>query len=186
MMKKIKPITVLIFTMCVLAAAAVICEILFRKNPSAAGLQILSITFLTCFYHFSMRVAVGEAVTVFCRNRSLNADSFWFRPKKFEKKLYRLLRVKKWKKKMITAKPEQFDIKIRTPQELFFYMMQAEIAHELMMLLSFVPLLLIIFYGEAVVFILTSAAACLIDAVFVMIQRYNRPRVQKWIMNQKN
>ena len=43
--------------------------------------------------------------------------------------------------------------------------------------LSFVPLVLIIPYGVPAVFILTSVFACLIDLQFVMIQRYNRPRV---------
>ncbi len=56
-------------------------------------------------------------------------------------------------------------------------MLQAELVHRIIMVLSFLPLLLIIPYGVPGIFIATSAAACLLDLIFVMIQRYNRPRI---------
>ena len=56
-------------------------------------------------------------------------------------------------------------------------MTQAEVVHEVIMVLSFAPLMLIPRYGAAVVFSVTSVLACLVDGLFVMIQRFNRPRV---------
>ncbi len=88
-----------------------------------------------------------------------------------------MLNVKKWKSKAITAKPEQFDLRKVTPKELLHNTLQAELVHRYIMALSFLPLFLIIPYGVPAVFILTSAAACLLDCVFVIIQRYNRPRI---------
>ncbi len=71
------------------------------------------VTFLTIFYHFSMRLIVGEVVTVIYCKREFNLDSAGFRLHRFEKDLYRRLNVKKWKLHMITAKPEQFDLERR-------------------------------------------------------------------------
>ena len=143
------------------------------------------VTFLTISYHFSMRLIVGEVVTVFYRNREFNLDSAGFRIHRFEKELYRILNVKKWKVHMITAKPEQFDLRENSMDDLLHNMAQAELVHQIIMVLSFVPLLLIIPYGVPMVFIVTSIAAALIDLQFVIIQRYNRPRVMK-LLKMKN
>ena len=137
------------------------------------------VTFLTIFYHFSMRLIVGEVVTVIYCKREFNLDSAGFRLHRFEKDLYRRLNVKKWKLHMITAKPEQFDLRENSMDDLLHNMAQAELVHRIIMVLSFVPLLLIIPYGVPMVFIVTSIAAALIDLQFVIIQRYNRPRVWK-------
>ena len=137
------------------------------------------VTFLTISYHFSMRLIVGEAVTVIYRKREFNLDSTGFRIYGFEKNLYRRLNVKKWKLHMITAKPEQFDLRENDMNVLLHNMAQAELVHRIIMVLSFVPILLIIPYGASVVFIVTSVVAALIDLQFVIIQRYNRPRVMR-------
>ena len=137
------------------------------------------ITFLTISYHFSMRLIVGEAVTTIYRKREFNLNSAGFRMHRFEKDLYRRLNVKRWKVHMLTAKPEQFDLRENSMDDLLHNMAQAELVHRIIMVLSFVPLLLIIPYGVPMVFIVTSIAAALIDLQFVIIQRYNRPRVMK-------
>ena len=66
-------------------------------------------------------------------------------------------------------------------EELLHNMMQAELMHRIIMILSFVPILFILPFGAPIVFITTSILAALIDFVFVAIQRYNRPRVVKYI-----
>ena len=137
------------------------------------------VTFLTISYHFFMRLIVGEVVSVIYRNREFNLNSAGFRIHRFEKDLYRILNVKKWKVHMITAKPEQFDLRENSMDELLHNVAQAELVHRIIIVLSFVPLLLIIPYGVPMVFIVTSIAAALIDMQFVIIQRYNRPRVMK-------
>lgn len=154
--------------------------ILFRIACAITAKEVyfsLSITFLTTAYHLLMRLAVGEAVTLLYRNREFPYDSPWFQQRSFEPRLYQWLGVKKWKLHLITAKPEQFDIHRLTYGELRKNMTQAEVVHEVIMVLSFAPLMLIPRYGAAVVFSVTSVLACLVDGLFVMIQRFNRPRV---------
>ncbi|MGM9971932.1 MAG: hypothetical protein ACI35W_05940 [Anaeroplasmataceae bacterium] len=46
-----------------------------------------------------------------------------------------------------------------------------------MLIEALLPLLLIIPYGSAVVFISTTVACALIELIFIIIQRYNRPRL---------
>lgn len=139
----------------------------------------LYVTFLTISYHFVMRLLVGQTVTLLYRNRKFHLNSGGFRLYPFEPGLYKKIKVKKWKANMITAKPEQFDLRKNSLESLLHNMAQAELVHRIIMLLSFVPLVLIIPYGAPMVFILTSVFACLIDLQFVIIQRYNRPRVIK-------
>ena len=71
---------------------------------------ILSITFCTALYHFVMRLFVGEICNKFIGPK-LNYNSKWFSEKNFEKKLYKLLKVKKWKKFAPTYSPESFSLK---------------------------------------------------------------------------
>ena len=144
------------------------------------------ITFLTISYHFSMRLVVGQLVTVIYHKREFNLDSIGFRIYKFEEDLYRILKVKKWKTHMITAKPEQFDLHKNSMDVILHNMAQAELVHRIIVVLSFVPLILIIPYGAPLIFIVTSIAAALIDLQFVIIQRYNRPRVMRIVERKQN
>ena len=54
---------------------------------------------------------------------------------------------------------------------------QAEIVHEIIMILSLLPIPLIPFLGGAAAVIITSVFAMLFDSLFVILQRYNRPKL---------
>lgn len=61
-------------------------------------------------------------------------------------------------------------------------MCQAELVHETIVVLSFVPIIpSVLVFGDLPVFIITSLAAAIIDVTFVIIQRYNRPRIIRHI-----
>lgn len=175
----IKTSKTMIFMTCIdvlLVALTIFFAILYH-NLGRDWMLSVYVTMLTISYHFVMRLIVGQAVTVRYRNRKFRLDSMGFHIYQWESKLYKRLNVKKWKTNVITAKPEQFDIRNISPDTLLHNVAQAELVHRIIMGLSFVPLVLIIPYGVPAVFILTSVFACLIDLQFVMIQRYNRPRV---------
>lgn len=172
---------------CFTVLSVVMTALFYVLHRVYGGVFFLSvcITFLTVSYHFGMRLAVGTAVASFFKKREFNPDSFFFRIRPFERKLYEKLCVKKWEKKVITAQPEMFDLRRNTLGGLLHNMEQAELVHRIIMLLSFVPLLFIIPFGEPVVFAATSVLACLADFKFVIIQRYNRPKVERLIRMQK-
>ena len=143
---------------------------------SNAVVLALAVTAGTTAYHFCMRLVVGTVVNQLPGNWR-DWHHFWYQPCVFEAPLYRFLRVKKWKKHMPTYVPEQFDLKTHSADALLQAGCQAEVVHEVIMVCSFFPLFFIRFFGAAPVFILTSAAAALFDSTFVIIQRFNRPRL---------
>lgn len=136
----------------------------------------LAITFGTIAYHFWMRLAVGGVLNCCMKNRA-DYTKRWYQSRKVETALYRFLKVKKWKGKMPTYVPTVFSLKEHTYDEIAQAMCQSEVGHEMMMALSFLPLLAAIPFGALGVFLITSVAAAGIDGMFVIMQRYNRPRM---------
>ncbi len=141
-------------------------------------LLTFAIIFGTCFYHFGMRLAVGKGIDAIFRNK-MNYNRWWFRERKYEKKFYNFLRVKKWKKHLPTYNSECFDMQKHSVEEIIQATCQAEIVHEINMILSFVPVIFTIWFGSLEAFLITSSVAFCFDGIFVIMQRYNRPRLRR-------
>ncbi len=148
---------------------------LYHINRDKASLA-LSITAVTVFYHLAMRLLVGTVILAIFHNR-MNHTRRWFRERRFEPSLYRFLQVRRWKRFVPTYDPATFSPTEHTPRDIIGATCQSEVVHEIIMVLSFLPLVAIPAFGEPLVFALTSVAACLVDATFVILQRYNRPRL---------
>ena len=144
----------------------------------------LAITFGTIFYHLAIRLAVGLLIDAKYHNQ-MDYTKKWFQEKSFEQKLYRRLQVKKWKNRLPTFTPQEFNLTSRSLTEIVGATCQAEAVHEVNLILSFVPVVFSIWFGSLGVFLLTSCAAFLFDGIFVIIQRYNRPRLVR-LMKNKN
>ena len=143
-----------------------------------------AITFGTCFYHFSMRLIVGHAINYKMKNRA-DYTKRWYQQRPFESAVYKFLNVKKWKATMPTYDPSVFDPRKHTWEEIAQAMCQAEIVHEVIVVLSFLPLLAAIPFGAFLVFLFTSIAAALYDLSFVIMQRFNRPRIIQFIKKER-
>lgn len=169
MPKLMRRLTVLALTGTVIAA------LLFYST--AAGIWLtLAITLGTTAYHLGMRLLVGLIFNAAMHNRA-DPAKWWYQPRRWEAKLYRLLRVREWKNKLPTYYPESFSPRRHSWEEIAQAMCQSELVHEVNMLLSFAPLLAVKYFGAFYVFLITSIAAALFDLLFVVMQRYNRPRV---------
>ena len=173
MAKKIKCITVVAF------ALSVIFSILNAMFDSAVWL-FLTITFVTITYHFGMRLFVGF---VFDRimNNKVDYKRKWFQVSSAEIGFYNAIKVKRWKNTMPTYDPELFSTQNHTWDEIVQAMCQAELVHETIVVLSLLSIIMTIWWGEFWVFLITSIGAALMDLSFVMMQRYNRPRVLRLI-----
>ena len=145
----------------------------------------LAIAAGTFFYHLAYRLLIGLVINSAFHNR-MDANRRWFRPRSFEPALYRHLRVKRWKGKLPTFQPDTFSLSHRTLEELIGATCQAEIVHELNLPLSFLPLAASRWFGAAPVFLITSVLAACFDALFVLIQRYNRPRLIRLAQRKHN
>ena len=132
-----------------------------------------------------MRLIVGAAFEMVMNNRA-DYTKRWYQVGPGEQRLYKALRVKRWKGKMPTYDPSLFNPRIHSWDEIAQAMCQAELVHETIAVLSFVPILASIRFQSAGVFIITSVIAALIDTGFVIMQRYNRVRVVRLINTQRN
>ena len=157
--------------------------ILYHKLNIGFFLSV-TITFATTFYHFAMRLTVGGIVDHIMNNQ---ADYYkkWYQPLAFEKTLYKKLKVKQWKNKMPTYDPEQFSLQEKSFDAIAQAMCQAEIVHEVIIIFSFLPILASYWFGALTVFVVTSLGAAGFDLMFVMMQRYNRPRIVKLAEREK-
>lgn len=165
-------IMTIIFSVC---AAACGIAYYFARN---SVLFTLTVTFGTCLYHFAVRLVVGHVIDAIFHNK-MNYNRWWFGERKFEAGLYKFLHVKNWKRHLPTYDPERYDIKKHSIEEIIRATCQSEIVHEINMILSFVPIVFTIWFGALAAFLATSCVACVIDGVFVIMQRYNRPRLKR-------
>lgn len=164
-------------------AAAIIFLIIYLKTSNDICFSLL-ITFGTISYHLLMRFFIGWIVNCAMNNHA-NYENAWFREKPFEQKLYKKLNVKKWKDKMPTYAPEIFSMEKYSLDEIAQAMCQSEIVHETIAVFSFLPLAASIWFGAFFVFLITSILGACFDMVFVIMQRYNRPRILKILKRQR-
>ena len=166
-----------------IAAAVLACAIAFclvyARTDSALALTC-AITFGTTAYHFCMRLLVGLFFNRVMNNRA-DYTKKWYQCSDRETRLYEKLGVKRWKNKLPTYNPDLFDRRKHSWDEIAQAMCQAELVHETIVVLSFVPVLFSIWLGSFWVFLITSFIGAAVDLAFVVMQRYNRPRILRLI-----
>lgn len=171
----------------IIAALTTIITIIFSYIYITINKSIyltLAISFGTTAYHFIMRLVIGCIINWIMHNKA-NYNNNYFKTKKLEQKIYKLIKVKKWKDKMPTYNPDFYSTEKHSLEEIAMVTCQAEIVHELIIIFSFVPVLFTLWFDSFWVFMITSIISALIDTLFVIMQRYNRPRIIK-LINLKN
>lgn len=163
--------------------AAVLTTILFHCFDRDIYLT-LAVTFGTIAYHLGIRLLTGLLYNARMKNRA-DYTRKWYRPHPWESRLYQFLKVKAWKNRMPVYSPEVFSVQNHTWDEIAQATCQSELVHETNMLLSFIPLAASLYFGAFYVFLITSICGAVLDLLFVIIQRYNRPRIVKIALRQK-
>ena len=142
--------------------------------------KIILWTGIVCFtimYHFWVRIIMGNVSKLF--KKHINYKQGLFKERKFEKNLYELLKVKDWKDKALTYNPESFSLKKHSLEEIANTMAKSEIDHWINEAISVSTLLFAIPWGAFWAFFISALAAMIFDSQFIIIQRYNRPRIVK-------
>ena len=180
-MKKTKLSGPAIFMYCVIGITLIVsitCFILYYQNIYQNRVILWTgITAFTIMYHFWVRIIMGNVSKLF--KKYINYKQWWFKERKFEKKLYRILRVKEWKRNALTYNPESFSLKEHSLEEIANTMAKSEVDHWINEVISLSTLLFAIPWGEFWIFCITAIAAMIFDSQFIIIQRYNRPRIIK-------
>lgn len=153
--------------------------ILFAVNNfiNSAILLALAVTAMTVAYHFCIRLVIGNIVPLF--KAKINTESKYFQVSETEKSIYKKLNIKSWKSRVPTYNPDEFDIKKNSVEQLIINCCNSEIVHTVNIFASYIPILFSIWFNSLPVFIITSVLASIYDLQFVVLQRYNRPRLLK-------
>lgn len=180
-MSKTKKSGPAIFMYCVIGITliiSIICFYLYYGNIYRTETILwIGIIAFTIMYHFWVRIIMGNVSKLF--KKHINYKQWWFKEKKFEKRLYKSLRVKEWKGKALTYNPESFSLKEHSLEEIANTMVKSEIDHWINEAISLSTLLFIIPWGRTWAFVISAIAAMIFDSQFIIIQRYNRPRILK-------
>ncbi len=167
----------------IMIAAAAVCFVLYYTGIAAHGAVLwVGVSAFTIVYHFKLRLVMGE----WTKSWGIRYTHPWFTPRKFEKKLYRLLRVRSWRGKVLTYDPAMFDVEKNTYEQIANNMSKAECDHWINELISLSTLTFGLIWGEMWIFALTAVLGMLFDAQFILVQRYNRPTVVRLIERAKN
>ena len=164
---------------------SITCFILYYAGICAQSVILwIGITAFTIMYHFWVRIIMGNVSKLF--KKHINYRNCWFKERKFEKKLYNFLRVKEWKGKALTYNPEQFSLKDNSLETIANTMAKSEVDHWINEAISVST----IFFGFIwkqlwLAFLVSAVVAMIFDSQFIIIQRYNRPRVIK-ILEKEN
>lgn len=174
-----------IFMYCVITVTLIIaatCFILHYGNILNNGIALwIGITAFTILYHFWVRIIMGNVSKML----KINYKQWWFKERVFERKLYKLLKVKNWKDKSLTYNPESFSVKEHSLENIANTMSKSEVDHWINEVISLSTLLFALIWGEFWIFLLTAILAMAFDSQFIFIQRYNRPRIVKLIERNK-
>ena len=180
-MSKTKKSGPAIFMDCVIIITLItstICFYMYYGNIYRADIILwIGIVTFTIMYHFWVRIIMGNISKLF--KTHINYNQWWFKEKGFEKRLYKLLKVKKWKGKALTYNPELFSLKENSLEEIANTMLKSELDHWINVVISLTTIFFAIPWGKFWVFFITANAAIIFDSQFIVIQRYNRPRIIK-------
>ena len=180
-MSKTKKSGPAIFMYCVIGITfitSIICFYLYYGNiHKTETILWIGIIAFTIMYHFWVRIIMGNVSKLF--KKYINYKQWWFKEKSFEKGLYKLLRVKEWKDKALTYNPESFSLKEHSLEEIANTMVKSEVDHWINEAISLSTLLFIIPWGRTWAFVISAIVAMIFDSQFIIIQRYNRPRILK-------
>lgn len=165
-------------TIMLTALVAAIFFFLYYSNTLESSVILWTgIVSFMILYHFGLRIFMGDITKRF----RINYNHVWYKQRKFEKTLYRILKVRTWKEKVLTFDPESYDVKSRTLEQLATTMSKSELDHWINEVISVISIFFAFFWGSFPAFLISAVVVMLFDAQFIIVQRYNRPIVLRLI-----
>lgn len=148
---------------------------------------------LGCVVYLALLGIASQLVGMAIPRSAFDGDGFWFRCRRFEKegRIYEGLGIRRWKdklpdmsklfKKSMVAKQIRGGFTEESAVKLVKETCVAELVHLCLMVLGFPCLFLWHGVGGAVVWALYALG----NLPFVLIQRYNRPRLKRFLQSSK-
>ena len=98
---------------------------------------------------------IGWLVMILMKNKA-DYTKQWYQLHSWEKAFYKKIKIKRWKNKMPTYRPQDFSPKEHSWHEIAQTMCQSEVGHELIIGFSFLPIIASKWFGAFGVFVITS------------------------------
>ena len=165
-----------VIVICIIVASVCFGMFYGGKTESKVILWIGIVTF-TIMYHFWVRIIMGNVLKLFKKN--ITYKQSFFKEKNFEKKIYNAIHVKDWKDKVLTYAPVEFDLKENSLETVANNMAKAELDHWINSLISISTIFFGLIWEAYLPFIISAICAMIFETQFIILQRYNRPRVVK-------
>lgn len=140
----------------------------------------LGITAVVICFHFTTRLVMANIFDG-VRTAYFKPDSFRFQEMRFEKKLYKVIGVRKWKKYLPVVDEERFALKWNTYETLIGETCRMEAMHWMNALVSLASILFSSLFGATPVFVVTAVIGVLLELVLISVHRFNRPRFRKMV-----
>ena len=141
----------------------------------------VGIASFTILYHFWLRSLLG----CLTRRFPIRYTAWWFKERRFEKYIFKILRVRKWKGKVLTYDPEAFALEKHSYEEVANAMAKAETDHWINQLISLSTMLFPLMWGAPWLFISTGIVGMLFDMQFILVQRFHRPIIVRVIEKER-
>lgn len=139
----------------------------------------LGVVAFTIMYHFWVRIIMGNVLKLF--KKHITYKQWFFKEKFFEKNIYTKIKVKEWKDKVLTYAPGEFDLKENSLETVANNMAKAELDHWINGLISISTIFFGFIWGIFWPFVVSAIFAIVFETQFIILQRFNRPRVVKLI-----
>ena len=150
---------------------------LFIDNRKEVCL-FMGILFMTAAYHLITRLVIGTFGDA-ALEKGIDTENHWFAESDTEQSVYRAIGVKSWMNKLPAPEPWKFSVKRRSLEDIIAESCRTEVVHEAGVCASLLTILFSIPFGYLWFFILTAVVGSVFDMVFIIIQRYNRPRLAR-------
>lgn len=154
---------------------------------------VLSVTLVLALFWLSVNIIVPWLVRFLVPKRFFNENALLFKERSFESTLYRKLKVVRWKDKLPDAGKLIHFQRDTLPQDINRDYINrfitecciAELGHLTVGILGFASLFFVFLFPDSnttelfMIFLILSIMDFIIQMLFVIIQRYNRPRLIK-------
>ncbi len=142
------------------------------------GMLIIGLIMLNVSYQLTTRLLVGLICDGFFEN-GINSSAEWFGTTDYEERFYSLIGMKYLKRNLPKFERTDFSLTRQSIQNIIDTGCEIETEHEITIGTSMLGMLLVIPFGYIWIFAVTAIVTVVYDLLFIAVQRYNRPRLER-------
>lgn len=164
----------------------VILTIIFSvlSDGDNSGMQSCAILTGCLAFHLIIWIASAIIVVGIMKNEA-NDSCWWFRELPWERRFYRFIMIRRWKRYLPTYAPDCYKFTTMRSRELLGIISQTEVVHEFTVLLIVVSLLGVHYLGHFEIIVTIAVIDFVINMVYVFLQRYNRIKLRSVIRSKQ-